>query len=48
MKQLYAEYANCRGSGCLAELPKKFQVSPAEEKRITDHQVRATDAYFGN
>jgi N-acetylglucosamine-6-sulfatase len=48
MRGLFAEYWNCHGDGCLAPVPKRFQVSPAEEKRITDHQVAATNAYFDN
>ncbi len=48
MKVLYQRYHACRGSECLVPLPRPLQVSPEEEKRITDHEVRVTDAYFGN
>ena len=48
MRGLFDTYWNCRGDGCRAALPARFQVSPAREERLTDHQVAATDAYFGN
>jgi N-acetylglucosamine-6-sulfatase len=48
MRGLFDEYWNCHGDGCRAPLPARFQVSPAEEKRITDHQVAVTNAYFDN
>ena len=48
LKQLYREYADCRGDGCRAEIPKSWRLTPEESKQITDDEVRATNAYFGN
>ncbi|MBV9831696.1 MAG: sulfatase [Marmoricola sp.] len=48
MKQLYAVYADCKEAACRAPLPAAWQLGPAQEKRITDHEVARTNAYFGN
>jgi len=44
---LYRKYADCRGSSCLDDLPRNYEVSAAESRRITARQKRATRAYFG-
>ena len=48
LKQLYRKYADCRGNGCRAELPKSWRLTPQESQQITDDEVRETNAYFGN
>jgi N-acetylglucosamine-6-sulfatase len=48
LKDLYARYADCRGSACWAPLPPEYRVTPAESRRITTQQVRATRRYFDN
>jgi N-acetylglucosamine-6-sulfatase len=46
LKKLYRDYADCRRDGCRAELPKAWQLSPAEERSITRHELSATTRYF--
>ena len=48
LKRLYDRYHDCAGAECLVPLPEKWQVSAAESRRLTRHQVRATDDYYGN
>ena len=48
MKALYARYHDCRGEQCRVALPAKWRLSPAESRRLTVHQQRATNRYFGN
>ena len=46
--RLYDRYHDCRGAECRAELPKKWRLTAAESRSLTDHQVRATHTYFGS
>ena len=48
LKDLYRRYADCRGEACLAELPEEYRVSPAESRRITLAQKRATRIFFAD
>src|SRR5680860_69156 len=48
LKGLYRRYSDCRGMACAAALPKKYQVSASESRRITENQKRATRTYFGD
>ncbi len=41
-------YHDCRGEQCRVALPAKWRLSPAESRRLTVHQERATNRYFGN
>jgi arylsulfatase A-like enzyme len=47
MLELYERYHDCRGAGCRAELPERWRLTPAESRRLTVHQVRATVERFG-
>lgn len=48
MKGLYERYHDCRGAQCQVALPDQWQLTPAESRRLTRHQIRATNCYFGN
>ena len=48
LEALYRAYDDCRGAACSAPLPAKYRVSAAESRRITNHQQRATRAFFGD
>ncbi len=48
MKGLYARYHDCRGEQCRVALPAKWRLSPDESRRLTVHQQRATNRYFGH
>jgi N-acetylglucosamine-6-sulfatase len=48
MKDLYTRYHDCRGDGCRAALPARWRLTAAESRRLTVHQQRATNRYFGN
>ena len=48
MKALYATYHACSEDTCRAPLPRKFRLTAAESKRLTDREVAATNAYYGN
>ena len=45
---LYERYHDCRGAACSAALPGRWQLGAAASRRLTDHQVRTTDRYYGN
>ena len=46
MKRLYRTYSDCRGDECRVELPQAWRLTPAEERRLTQHELRATTQYF--
>ena len=46
MKGLYARYHDCRGKECRVAVPAKWRLSPAESRRLTVHQQRATNRHF--
>ena len=48
LKDLYARYHDCRGEECRVALPAKWRLSPAESRRLTVSQQRATRRYFDN
>ncbi len=48
LKALDRRYSGCRGRGCSAELPAKYRLSPAESRRITQAQKRATLRFFAD
>ncbi len=45
---LYDRYHDCRGEECRVALPAEWRLSPAEARRLTRHQQRVTQRYFGN
>jgi N-acetylglucosamine-6-sulfatase len=48
MKHLYRTYSDCRRDECRAELPPAWRLTPAEERRLTRHEQRATTRYFAH
>ena len=48
MLALYDRYHDCRGAQCRATVPARWRLTAAQSRRLTDHQVRATNAYYGN
>ncbi len=48
MKHLYTQYSDCAGDSCRAPIPPSWQLTPAQEQRITDHEVATTNAYYDN
>ena len=48
MKQLYERYSDCREDQCRAELPKAWRLTPAQERQLTDHELKATTQYFAH
>ena len=48
MKDLYERYHDCRGAQCQVAVPAQWQLTPAESRRLTQHQIRATNQYYGN
>jgi arylsulfatase A-like enzyme len=48
MKDLYEQYHDCRGAQCQVAVPTQWQLTPAESRRLTQHQKRATNRYYGN
>jgi N-acetylglucosamine-6-sulfatase len=48
MGKLYDRYLDCRREQCQVALPTAWQLTPAESRRLTRHQKRATNRYFGN
>jgi arylsulfatase A-like enzyme len=48
LKKLYRTYSDCRGDECRAELPKAWRLTPGQERRLTDHELRATTRYFAS
>ena len=48
MKGLYERYHDCRGAQCQVAVPTRFQLTPNESRRLTQHQIRATNQYYGN
>jgi N-acetylglucosamine-6-sulfatase len=48
LKDLYRTYSDCRKDGCRVDLPKKWRLTPAEERQLTDHEISSTNHYFGN
>jgi N-acetylglucosamine-6-sulfatase len=45
---LQKAYADCSGSACLVPIPKNLQLTAAQEKQVTDDQMRATRDYYGD
>ena len=48
MMDLYARYHDCRGAQCRAAVPARWRVSAAESRRLTQHEIRVTNRYYGN
>lgn len=48
MDKIWKTYRSCKGAKCLAPLPKDHQLTPQQNKALTDAQVAETDRYFGN
>lgn len=48
MNRLFARYENCKQAQCSAPLPADLQLTPAQEKALTDAEIRATNRYYGN
>ena len=48
MNDLYERYHDCRGAQCQVAVPTRFQLTPIESRRLTQHQIRATNQYYGN
>jgi N-acetylglucosamine-6-sulfatase len=48
MKALYGQYRNCAGDQCRVLLPPRWRLSPVEERRLTEHEIRSTNLFFGN
>jgi arylsulfatase A-like enzyme len=48
MRALWLEYKDCAGAACWKPLPAKWQLTPAQEKAITDNEIVKTAAYFNN
>ena len=48
MKDLYARYHDCAGAQCRVAVPAQWRLTPAESRRLTLRQIRATNRYFGN
>jgi arylsulfatase A-like enzyme len=45
---LYDRYHDCRGDQCRVALPSTWRLTPAESRRTTRHQQRATQRYYGS
>ena len=43
---LFRRYRDCRGHGCRTTLPRRWQLTPDQNRRITEHQVQRTLNYF--
>ena len=48
MKDLYDRYHDCRGAGCRVAVPAKWRLTAAQSRRLTQHEIRATNLYYGN
>lgn len=48
LRRILARYQDCAGAACRAPIPRSLRLTPAQERRLTDHEVAATDRYFGN
>jgi N-acetylglucosamine-6-sulfatase len=48
LEQLYRTYSDCRRHECRAKLPPGWRLTPDEERRLTQHELRATTRYFAN
>jgi N-acetylglucosamine-6-sulfatase len=46
LKGLYQRYSSCQGKACTDPLPRKYRVTAAESRRITQAQKRATRLFF--
>ena len=46
--RLYDQYHDCREAECRQELPKKWQLAATASRALTRHQIKATNAYYGN
>ena len=48
LERLYDRYHDCRGDQCRVALPATWRLSVAQSRRLTQHQLRATQLYFDN
>lgn len=48
MRRLELQYMNCRQAQCRRPLPKRWQVSVAEERSITLHEMARTEQYYNS
>jgi arylsulfatase A-like enzyme len=48
MKVLYDRYHDCRGAGCRVVVPAKWRLTAAQSRRLTQHEIRATNLYYGD
>lgn len=48
LERVWRSYANCAGSACSRPLPRDLQLSPAQEKQITDREYRRTTDYYSD
>lgn len=48
LERLWTRYEKCAGAACSRPLPRDLQLSPAAEKRITDHEYQRTTDYYSN
>ena len=47
LEVLYDEYHDCVGAQCRVAVPARWRLTPAQSRRLTRHQVRVTNRYFG-
>ncbi|HRV70248.1 MAG TPA: hypothetical protein P5108_12430, partial [Marmoricola sp.] len=47
LKALQKAYQDCKGADCLRPIPAKWQLTPAQVKKITDAQQEVTAKYYG-
>jgi arylsulfatase A-like enzyme len=48
LERLYDRYHDCRRAQCRVALPAEWRLSVAQSRRLTQHQLRATQLYFDN
>jgi hypothetical protein len=46
LRRIHRRYADCSGRACAAALPERYQVDPAQLRRITERQERATRVFY--
>ncbi|MGI9157474.1 MAG: sulfatase family protein [Marmoricola sp.] len=45
---LWFAYYDCKGTTCDKPMPARFRATRAQEKKVTDAEVRRTNAYYGD
>lgn len=48
MMRLWARYADCKEAACRRPIPPRFRLTPAQERRLTIHEILATRQYYSD